>query len=446
MDLKACLVKLEQENRLLRIVTEVDPVHELAGVAAKLEGDKVVLFENVKGYSQPIVCGMLWNRENLACLFDTAAGKLPFLFADAVKNAEYEKFIPIGVEKAAAQEVIMLEPDLFAIPTPTLALKDGGPYYSSSVVIAKDPDTGVRNLSVHRLMVTGKSRMTMLMDVGRHLRDYYERAEKLGKPLEITINNGVDPAVYFAAITPSSAVAIDQDELTVAGVLRGKPVTLSHSQTVAVEGIADAQLIIEGEILPTIRETEGPFGEVTGYYGPADQRWVVNVKAITSQKDPVIQTLLPGKEVWNSVGLMAEASIFQTISKQVSGVKGVYLSHGGCGFYHAYVQMDPPRKGMAKNAIFATFAAFAPLQMVTVVNSDVDIFDAEDVQRAMATRFLPDQDLVLLPKSFGHELNPATEGGFGAKIGFDCTYPLPKSPDYERVAFQEVDLAQYLKV
>ena len=104
MDLKACLVKLEDENRLLRITAEVDPVHELAGVAAKLEGDKVVLFENVKGYSQPVVCGLLWNRENLACLFDTEAGKLPFLFADAVKNVEYEKFLPVEVDKPAAQE------------------------------------------------------------------------------------------------------------------------------------------------------------------------------------------------------------------------------------------------------------------------------------------------------------------------------------------------------
>ena len=168
------------------------------------------------------------------------------------------------------------------------------------------------------------------------------------------------------------------------------------------------------------------------------------MEAINHQKEPVIQTLLPGMEVWNSVGLMAEASIFQTISKQVPGVKKVYLSHGGCGFYHAYVQLDPPRNGMGKNAILATFAAFPPLQMVTVVNSDVDIFNPIEVQQAMATRLRPDQDILVIPKSFGHELNPATEGGYGGKVGFDCTYPLPKSSEYEKVTFQEVNLADYL--
>ena len=444
MNLKKCLEKLEKENRLIRISVEVDPIHELAGVAAKLEGDKVVLFEKVKGYSQPVVCGLLWNRDHLASLFDRTGEELSFFFGDGVKNTDFEKFKPLVSAKPISQEVVEMTPNLLEIPTPTLALKDGGPYYSSSVVIAKDPDTGVRNVSVHRLMVTGERRMTMLMDVGRHLRDYYERAEKKGEPLEITINNGVDPAVYFAAITPSSAVGIDQDELAVAGFLRGEPVALSTSKTVAVEGIGEAQLIIEGEILPHIRETEGPFGEVTGYYALEDQRWVVEVKAITHQKEPVIQTLLPGMEVWNSVGLMAEASIFQTISKQIPGVKKVYLSHGGCGFYHAYVQMDPPRNGMGKNAILATFAAFPPLQMVTVVNSDVDIFNPIEVQQAMATRLRPDMDILVIPKSFGHGLNPATEGGYGGKVGFDCTYPLPKSSEYEKVTFQEVNLADYL--
>lgn len=444
MNLKECIAQLEQENRLIRISKEVDPQFELAGVAAKLEGGKVALFEKVKGYAKPMICGLFWNREHLASLFDTTADHLPFVFGNAVKETDYEKFCPVVAENPISQEIIFESPDLYQIPTPTLALKDGGPYYSSSVVIAKDPETGVRNLSVHRLMVLGKNRLAILMDVGRHLRDYYERAEKMGKSLEITINNGVDPAIYFAAITPSSAVPIDQDELAVAGYLRKAPIEISQSKTVGVEGIADAQVIIEGHILPEMREKEGPFGEVTGYYGLEDQRWVVEVKAITMQKEPIIQTLLPGKEVWNSVGLMAEASIFQTISRQLPGMKRVFLSHGGCGFYHAYVQMDPPRKGMAKNAILATFAAFPPLQMVTVVNSDIDIFNEEDVRRAMATRFVPDEDMILIPKSFGHELNPSTKGGYGAKVGFDCTHPLPKTLEYEKVTFMEINLEEYL--
>ena len=122
-----------------------------------------------------------------------------------------------------------LTPDLYDLTIPKLALEDGGAYFSNCVVIAKDPDTGVRNTSIHRLMVTGKNRLGLLMDVGRHLRSYYERAEAKGEPLEITINNGVDPAVYVCATYPGTSIS--DDELGVAATLNGgEPVRLSRSQ------------------------------------------------------------------------------------------------------------------------------------------------------------------------------------------------------------------------
>lgn len=442
MDFKESLKKLEEAGQLVRIESEVDLVHEMAGVAKKFEGKQVVLFERLKGQEFPLAVGIWWNRDNLGTLFDCSGRELPGLFSKAVQSLSTSPVNPIIVENPSAQQVIMEEPDLSKIPVPTLALKDGGPYFDNCVVIAKDPDTGVRNTSIHRLMVTGKNRMGILMDIGRHLRDYYERAEKQGKPLEITINNGVDASFYVAAITPSAAAPIDVDELAVASALLKKPAELCKSLTIDVEGIADAQLIIEGEILPHVREPEGPFGEVSGYYASREDRWVVNVKAITHCENPVIHTLLPGREVWNSVGLGVESNIFQTVSKQVKGLKKVYLSHGG-SHYHALIQIDPPSNGMAKNAIIATFAAFPALQMVTAVNSDVDIYDSEDVERAMVTRCDPEKDIIIIPAAFGHELNPITKNGLGGKMGFDCTYPVPKPEKYEKVQFMDVNLSDY---
>ncbi|MHB1407739.1 MAG: UbiD family decarboxylase [Desulfitobacteriaceae bacterium] len=444
LDLQACLKILDKTGRVARIESEVDLVHELAGVAYKLEGSRVALFEKVKGHSFPVVTGMFWNRGNLAELFGCTIEEFPFVIADAVTSWQENPIDPIVIDKAPVQEVVEATPNLYDLPIPTHALEDGGPYLSCCVVIAKDPDTGVRNSSVHRCMVVGPDRLTMLMDVGRHLRDCYERAEAKGQPLEITISNGLDPSVYFAAVIPSSAAPIDKDELGIACALRGGPLELSRSLTVGVEGIANAQFCIEGEILPYVREPEGKFGEVTGYYATKEDRWVVKVKAITHRKSPVFHTLIPGKEVYNSVGLTGEANIFRLVSRQIPGVKAVYLSHGGCGFYHAIVQMEPKFPGMAKNVIMATFAAFPPLQMVTVVNPDVDIYNAEEIQWAMATRFKPDEDIVLLPKSFGHELNPSTDGGLGTKIGFDCTVPMPKPSAYERLKMLDVNLNNYL--
>lgn len=442
MDLKDCLRKMEQAGRLAHVTTPVDAVHELAGVAAKLDGGKALVFDHVKGYDDPVSTGMWWNRENVAPIFDTPVDQLSGLFAQAVASLRQNPVAPVVVEDAPAQAVTMPEVDLGKIPVPTHALLDGGPYFSNCVIIAKDPDTGVRNTSIHRLMVTGKDRLGLLMDMGRHLRDYYERAEARGEPLEITINNGTHPAYFVAATTPSSAAPIDVDELAVASYLLGEPARLCKSRTVSVEGIADAQLILEAEILPHVREPEGPFGEVSGYYATRADRWVVHVKAITMQKEPVIHMLHPGREVWNGQGLGIEANLFQTISRQVKGLKNVYMTHGG-SHYHIVLQMDPPNNGMAKNAIMAAFAAFSDLQMVTVVNSDVNIYDAEDVERAMVTRCDPARDIVIIPNAFGHELNPVVKNNMASKMGFDCTYPVPKPAAYTRVAFQDVDLSNY---
>ncbi len=447
-DLQAYIRVLEEKGRLARVRTEVDLMHELAGVAKLFEGKEVVLFEKVRGYSMPVLIGLMWNRENLGALFGLSARELPFHIGEATaawkSDPANPALQPIIVDKAPAQDVRIEPADLTSLPTPVLALSDGGPYLSNSVVIAKDPDTGVRNTSIHRCMLTAPDRLTFLMDKGRHLRDYYERAEKRNQPLEITISNGANIPCAIAAVTPGGVAPADMDELGIASVLLGEPVRLCKSLTVAPEGLADAQFIIEGELLPHVREPEGPFGEVSGYYAARDDRWVVRVKALTRRNNPVIHSLLPGAEVYNYVGLTAEAAVFRSLSAQMGGVHNVHLAHSGGGFYSAVVQMDPKAPGFAKQAILAAFAAFPPLQIVTVVNSDVDIWNAADVQWAMATRFSPDSDMLVIKNSYGHELNPQVKEGLVSKIGFDCTCPVPRPASYDRVSFQKVDRAAYL--
>lgn len=442
MDFKACLEKMERAGRLARVRTEVDPVHELSGVAAKLDGGKALLFEHVRGSEHPVSLGMWWNRDNVAAIFGRSAQELPTLFAQAVASLKINPVAPVVVSDAPAQQVIWDEVDLGKLPVPTHALKDGGPYFSNCIIVAKDPDTGVRNTSIHRLMVTGKDRLGLLMDTGRHLRDYYERAEARGVPLEITINNGLHPAYFVAATTPSSAAPIDVDELAVASYLLGQPARLCRGKSVSVEGLADAQLIMEAEILPHVREPEGPFGEVSGYYATRADRWVVRVKTITTQKSPIIHMLHPGREVWNGQGLSVEANLFQTIARQAPGLKKVYMTPGG-SHYHVILQIDPPHNGIAKNAILAAFAAFPDLQMVTAVNSDIDIFDPEQVERAMVTRCDPARDIIIVSDAFGHELNPVVKDNIAAKMGFDCTCPVPRAESYTLVAFKDVDMASY---
>lgn len=194
--------------------------------------------------------------------------------------------------------------------------------------------------------------------------------------------------------------------------------------------------------MPHVREPEGPFGEVSGYYATRADRWVVQVKAITMQNSPIIHMLHPGREVWNGQGLSVEANLFQTIARQAPGLKKVYMTPGG-SHYHVILQIDPPHNGIAKNAILAAFAAFPDLQMVTAVNSDIDIFDPEQVERAMVTRCDPARDVIIVPDAFGHELNPVVKDNVAAKMGFDCTCPVPRAESYTLVSFKNVDIENY---
>ena len=285
--------------------------------------------------------------------------------------------------------------------------------------------------------------MHINIDAGRHLESYLDKAAKRGEALPFTLNVGVGPGVHFAAATPSEAAPIDTDELGIASAFQGSPLELVPSTQSDVEMIAHAMYALECEMIPGEVAEEGPFAEVTGYYARRAPRPVVHIKAIHHRKAPVFQTILSGVEVWNSVGLLGEANVLNLVQRQVPGVRDVFFSHGGCGFYHCIVALRPVRAGWSKQAILATFAAFPPLKMVTVVDDDVDIRSPMDVEWAMATRLDPQSGVITIPECFGHGLNPSFPDYKGAKIGFDCTRPFPYTPDYDRAAYKEVSLDDY---
>ncbi len=442
-DLQAIVEFLDKERLLARVHSPVDPVHTLAGIATRFEGGKPVLFENVKGHPFPVFIGLYWNRDGLGRLFDVPTRELPFYLARTVAEWQQSPVHPIVVPHGPANEVVEPDVDLSKLPIPTHALEDGGPYIDSAVVIANDPDTGVRNASICRFLVIGKDRLTCQLDEGRHLRDYYERAEARGRSLQITINNGVDLSVHMAAIVPASAAPIDKDELGIASHLLGEPLKLIPGTSVQVDAVATAQVVIEAEMLPKVREPEGPFAEVTGYYAGRGNRWTSRVTGITRRREPIWHTILSGKEVWNAVGLLGEASIYQQVSRMVPAVKAVHLAHGGCGFYHAIVSVRKNAEGIGKNAILATFGVFPSLKFVTVVDEDVDIFNMEDVAWAMAVRLRPETGIITIPEARCHELNPTTHGGLGMKVGFDTTAPFPWESRFTRASVKAVNLAEF---
>ena len=164
--------------------------------------------------------------------------------------------------------------------------------------------------------------------------------------------------------------------------------------------------------------------------------------SIHHRRKPIFHSILPGKEVHNSVGLLGETNVLNLLQKQIPGVKDVYFSHGGCGFYHAIVQISQVRAGWGKQAIMAAFAAFPPLKMVTVVDDDVDIRNPSDVEWAMATRLDGKSGIVQIEEAFGHGLNPTFDDYIGTKIGFNATRPFPFSPQFDRVEMKKMDISK----
>ena len=443
VDIQKTIEYLDKTGNLVRVKSEVDPNLELAGIAKKYEGRKAILFEKVKGSAYPVFMGLVWNRDIVGNLFATPKEKVPFVIAEAIGAWRKDKSAlasPVR-DKGPANEVIRTEGfNLYDLPIPVHALKDGGPYFDSSVVVVNDPVTGGPNISVHRLMVAGKDRLSFLIDPGRHLGAYLDIMEKQGKPLQVTINNGVSLAPWLVSAIPGQGPG----KAGIANHLVGRPIEYIKAQTVDVPAFADAQFVIEAEILPNVREPEGPFAEVTGYYGARDNRWVMKVKAITHRKNPVFHSLLSGQEVWNAVGLTAEAKIFSIVNKIVPDLKAVFLPPGGSGFYGAVIQLDKSREGVQDVAIRETFKAFPSLQWVTAVDTDVNIYDPIDVEWAFTTRFDASKGFIMLPDQEGHILNPMVRNGKATKVGIDATAPFPRTAAFERTAFKDVNLKDYV--
>ncbi len=443
-DLGKIIARLDKRGRLTRVKSEVDPRYELAAIAAKLEGGpSAVLFEKVKGFKEPVFTGLYWSRELLGDLMGCEERDLSRFVADRISDWSSDPMPPAVAKTGPVKQVTMNEPDVTRLPVPVHALRDGGRYFDVAVLITKDPDTGVRNASVHRVMVVNETTMSLLIDPGRHLGVYLEKARKKKQHLPFTLNVGVGPGVYFAGAAPPGAAPVDTDELGIASEFEGAPLELVRGNTSNVEMVANASYALECELLHDSVQGEGPFAEVTGLYAGRAPRQHVRIKAIHHRRNPVFHTLLSGVEVFNSAGLLAEGHLQALLPKQVPGVLDVYMSHGGCGVFHAIIQMSPTHSGWPKNAIMAAFAAFNMLKFVTVVDEDIDIRDAGDVEWAMANRLIPSSGIVQIDGAFGLGLNPSFPGDLGTKVGFDCTRAFPHQPKDDRVAFQDVTLSDY---
>jgi 2,5-furandicarboxylate decarboxylase 1 len=439
------LAHLQTTGRLATIDKNVSLEYEVAAIAKKLDGKKATYFTSVEDYEIPVVSGICSTREDFAEALETDQYNVITKFTEAVSAPE--ACLLVNEKEAPVKENIILENiDLMKMfPIPVHHEKDSGNYITAGLFIVRDPVTRKQNVSIHRLQISGKNKLGALI-LPRHTFHLYKQAEEEGRPLECAIVIGVDPVTLLAS---QASTPFGVDELEISSALRGEPLEVVRCETVDIDVPAYAEIVLEGNILPHVREPEGPFGEFPKYYGPRSDKEVIEITAVTHRNNPIFYTIVPaGYEHLLLGGIPREASLFQSIRQTVPSVKAVHMSPGGTCRYHAIVSIKKRNEGEAKNAILAALANSFDIKHVVVTDEEVDIFNMEEVEWAIATRFQADRDLVLVHEAQGSKLDPSTREGVGSKMGFDCTVPLNSEPmQYLRVqipGYNECDLDEYI--
>lgn len=442
-DLRSWLQQLVVTDRLAVARDGISLIDELAAVSKRLELEQAVLFPKPGGHSIPVVANLFADRSWIADSLQVPTGQLLSRFQHAVRHP-----LPwVEVTSAPVQEIVHREVDLLRqLPIPKHNEHDSGPYITAALLIARNPKTGIQNVSIHRCQVSGPDRIGVLL-LPRHTKHYFRMAEEAGEALEIALVIGVHPALILAS---QAIAALDCDEMEIAGALLGQAVDMVKCRTNRVRVPAHAEIVVEGRILPKIREPEGPFGEFPQYYGPRADREVIQVDAITHRTNPIFHTIVGGGVEHLLLGAIPrEATLLDHLQRSFPSVRDVRLTRGGTCRYHLAVKIEKTSAGEAKNIIMGAFGGHYDLKQVVVVDMDVEIDDPNEIEWAIATRFQADRDLVVVSGAQGSKLDPSSADGVSAKMGMDATKPLATEPmEFKRIhvkGVEDVDLGRELQ-
>ncbi len=433
-DLRSFLGSLGSD--LLRIESPLDPRFEVAATLAALQTrGQVVQCERIQGYPNCRVVGNLFATRRLA------AHALGCAEADLISTylaRSAQRVPPRAAREAPVQAVVARTPaDLSAIlPLLTHYERDGGPFLTCGMVLARDPVTGQRGMGIHRMMWKGGRRFGIFL-ANPPLSQFLAHAEARGAPLEVAVALGVDPATLIAAVVKTGPQG--PDKMEIAGALRGAPVELVPALSVDLQVPAQAEVIIEGRVLPGVREPEGPFGENTGYYFENESP-VVEVSAVTHREQFLFPALVPfTADVDVLLSLAGGAELLGQLRNLVREVVDLELTPGTCSFA-AVIAVKDCSKREVRRLIHLALSLDRRLKSVTVVDDDVDIRSPRDVAWALATRFQAARDTVMLTGTEAYVIDPSAATGEGSKMGFDATRGA--SGSFARIAFPPAALAR----
>lgn len=433
MILEDYIKKLRENGKITTVSRSISKNLEIAGVLKTLEPEPV-LFENVKESEFRVAGNLFCNKMQIAEYFGITTEQIIPTLANAIEN----RGKPEQTENAPCQEVIEEKVDLDKIPILFHNKVDGGPYISSSVVVAADPEYG-QNLDFHRAMQFSKDKMVTRIVRGR---DFHKFLERNGE-VDVAFCIGNTPEVLVAAAT---SVETGINELEIANAL--SPIRVTKAKTVDLMIPADCEFVLEGRVVLDEKHDEGPFIDLTETVDVVRQEPIFEVKKITHRKTAIWQGLLPGRSEHKILmGMPREPTVFKKIKDRGIDVRDVYLTPGGASWLHVAVKIKKKNDDDGIQALEAAFAGHKSAKHIWVYDDDIDIYSDEEREWAMATRFQADVDLLIKDPEPGSSLDPSAEPGtkMTTKCGFDCTKVLDsKGKSFSKAKFPEVDLKKFL--
>jgi UbiD family decarboxylase len=422
-DLRTFLAALAaaRPHDLVTVTAPVRAEQEAIALVRNLEAQgrhPVVRFDRVGDSGIPVVVNVHASEERLAFALGTTRDEL---------NATYVKRLqhlvpPVMAAGGTVQECVVTGDavDLARLPLLTPFAQCTAPYVSGGIMVVRDPDSGVRNLSYIRLMVKGRNTMSLHAAPFQHTDTIIRHAAKRGHPCEAAVFIGYHPALGLGAL---AKVPFDVDEYDCCGALLGEPVPLVKCRTVDLEVPADAEMVLEMEIDSTRLTLEGPYGEFTGYALPADQQPSATVRAITHRRNPIYQDVVAGAREHLLMGkIPKEATQERFLRGMFPMVRRVHMPFSGRGRFHLVVSVGAHRPAELRRLMLAAFVNDHFIKHVFIVDEDVDVTSDAEVFWALSTCFQGDRDLLVVDRMPGSSLDPSgAAGATGAKVAFDCT-------------------------
>jgi len=435
MNLRDFLNQLDKENKLIKIKKEVSTEFEIANILATLDG-KAVKFENVRNSAFPVIGNVASSRDLIASALGIKKEQLLERLNWSFDNLKEPEIVDEGPCQEIEESV-----DLTKLPLLRYMPRDGGKYIASAVCIVKDPETKIRNVCFHRLMLLDKNHFAARIVENRGTDTVLKKTS--GElDIAICIGNSV-PVLLAAATTLPHGV----DELGMANAL--EKTKLVKCKTIDLEVPAESEFILEGKIINK-KVSEGPFLDITETYDRIREQPVIEIKKITHRKNAFFHALIAGKgEHKLLMGMPKEPTIFNEVNK-VCKCKNVLITPGGTSWLHAIVQIEKQNEDDGKKAIEAAFKGHGSLKHCIVVDDDIDIYDANEVEWAIATRFQADKNSIVLKNQPGSSLDPSAHQEPGkkaltAKAGIDATIPFDKKDkSFKKEKYEKVDLKKYL--